>query len=81
MDDWGWEHLRPWLELRRELPRRCLSFASSTAPEPEVLGSAPQRGPGFASLAPRPECGVALPRISYAMRMRSRWRGKVFLST
>jgi len=20
MDDWGWEHLRPWLEVRRELP-------------------------------------------------------------
>jgi site-specific recombinase XerD len=20
MDEWGWEHLRPWLELRRELP-------------------------------------------------------------
>ncbi len=31
MDEWGWEHLRPWLNARAELPSgRC--SASSTAP-------------------------------------------------
>jgi len=31
MDDWGWEHLRPWLELRRELPVGAL-FCVINAP-------------------------------------------------
>ena len=26
MDAWGWEELRPWLELRPELPVRCLAL-------------------------------------------------------
>jgi integrase len=44
MDDWGWEHLRPWLSARAELPVGPL-FCSSTA--------LPAGGPGRARRSAR----------------------------
>ncbi len=41
MDDWGWEQLEPWLELRRELPVGPL-FCVITGPtaRPALVGAA-----------------------------------------
>jgi site-specific recombinase XerD len=52
MDDWGWEQLRPWLELRRELPVGALFCVINppTAGAPWASGAARQR---FKALAER----------------------------
>jgi integrase len=41
MDEWGWEHLRPWLNARAELSSGPCS-ASSTAPPAGERGQAPR---------------------------------------
>jgi integrase len=73
MDRWGWEHLEPWLELRRGLPVGPLFCVLRG---PLVVGRARLRGsaasyvlwpspPGFAVGSRRTSCG---------MRTRSRCR-------
>jgi integrase len=62
MDPWGWDHLRPWLELRTAMP---------VGPLPCVIDG-PTRGAGRATppahscgASPRrPACGAASPRTS-----------------
>jgi integrase len=48
MDEWGWNHLRPWLTARAELPAGPL-FASSTAPPADDRCRAPRSAPSSAA--------------------------------
>ena len=75
MDDWGWQELQPWLELRLELPSaRC--SASSTA-RPAADRGRPQP-PARNSAAPRPRPAYAdvSRRTNSATPTPSRWRAK-----
>ncbi len=63
MDRFGWEHLDPWLERRRQLPVGAL-FASCTAPAAAGLGRQPRSAQSCGAPAQRPACaGAWLPII------------------
>ena len=76
IDRFGWEHLDPWLERRRQLPVGAL-FLRPARPQPRpalVAGRGPLRA------AARRRQGRRAPAlgspISYATRTRSRWPTK-----
>jgi len=58
MDTWGWEHLRPWLELRIGC-RWVRCCASSTGRPGAGRGRATPPARNCASSPPRPGCGAA----------------------
>ena len=76
MDEWGWEHLRPWIDHRPEMPIGAL-FCVINGP---TCGR-PWSGPGGADTAAaprrsRPACDGASLLTSYATPMPSRWLGR-----
>jgi integrase len=76
MDEWGWEHLRPWLEHRVSC-RSELCSASSAGPLEAGHGPIPRFGRSFASSRRRRRSGAGSPRTSSATPMRSRWPARV----
>jgi integrase len=73
MDDWAWEQLEPWLEVRLELPvGRC--SASSTVRPVDGHGRPPLRARSCGRWRGRPACGGGSRRISCGTPMPSRWR-------
>ena len=69
MDEWGWEHLRPWLSARAELPVGPL-FCIIDAPPAGDRGQAPQSAPSSAGSLLRRGSGAGSRRTSCAMRTR-----------
>jgi integrase len=69
MDEWGWEHLRPWLSARAELPVGPL-FCIIDGPTAGDRGQAPRSAPSSAGSPLRRESGVASRRTSCATRTR-----------
>jgi integrase len=70
MDDWGWEHLHPWLSARAELPVGplfCIIDGPTRGGRGQALPSAASSG----TWRPRRASGAGSRRISCAMRMRS----------
>jgi hypothetical protein len=72
MDDWAWEQVEPWLQVRVELPVGPL-FASSTAPRAGAHGRPRPPAPSCATSPARPACGDASRRTNCVTRMPSRW--------
>jgi integrase len=72
MDEWAWEHLQPWIDLRLELPVGPCS-ASSTARHAGDPGHPPPRAPSCAAQRRLPACGDASRHTSSATPTRSRW--------
>jgi integrase len=75
MDEWGWEHLLAWSELRLDLPLGPL-FCIITGPTRGRPWSVQRFVRTFAARPLRPACGDASRRISCGTRMPSRWRTK-----
>ena len=76
MDRWGWEQLRPWLELRTALPVGALLcvLRGPTAGRPWAASSAREE---LSSAAVRAAaCVVGLPHISSDMPTLLRWRAR-----
>jgi integrase len=72
MDDWGWQELQPWLQLRLELPIGPLFCVINGA----TCGRPGQpRPPARSSGAPRRrlECAAASRHTNSATPTRSRW--------
>ena len=76
MDDWGWQELQPWLELRTRAPRRSAVLRHQRGDAAAEPG--PPRPHARSSGAPRPPpaCADASRRTSSAMPTPSRWRAK-----
>ena len=76
MDDWGWEQLQPWLELRRELPVGPLLCVinGTTRGRPLVIRRGPRRNCG--APPPRQACDAASRHTSSVTPTPSRWRAK-----
>ena len=72
MDDWAWEQLASWLDVRVELPVGPL-FASSPAPRAYGRGRPPPPAPSCAASPERPAYGDALRRTNCATRTPWRW--------
>ena len=70
MDDWGFEQLEPWLEVRERMPVGPL-FSSSTGARAGARGMPRPPAPRCAGAPLGPGCGVASRRISCVTRMRS----------
>ena len=75
IDDWAWEQLAPWLDVRVELPVGPL-FASSTARRAGGPGRPPPTPRSCAASPARPAWGDALRRTNCATRTPSRWRAR-----
>ena len=75
LDDWGWQELTPWLELRLELPLGPL-FCVINGTTRAGLGR--PRLPAHNSAAPRsrPACAGASRHTSSGTRTRWRWLAK-----
>ncbi len=69
MDDWGWEHLRPWLSQRPSMPLGPLFCVIDGRPEDD---HGPRQLYGYSCAASplRPACGAASPRTSSATPTR-----------
>ena len=80
MDEWGWEHLRPWLTSRAELPVGPRS-ASSTAPPAGDHGQAPRSAPSSAGLPLRRGSGIGSRHTSFATPTRWSSPGRASRST
>jgi Phage integrase family len=80
MDQWGWEHLRPWLSARAELPVGPL-FCIIEAPPAGGCGQAPRSAPSSVGSLPAPGSGAASHRTSCATRTRSSSPARAFHST
>ena len=74
MDDWAWEQLAPWLDVRVELPVGPL-FCVVNGPTRGGHGRPLRLGRSCAMWRGRPVCGGELRRTSCVTRMRSRSRG------
>jgi hypothetical protein len=72
MDDWAWEQLAPWLDVRVELPVGPL-FCVVNGPTRTPLGGRPPPAPSYDASPARPAYGDASRRTSYATPMPSRW--------
>ena len=71
MDDWAWEQLEPWLQVRVQLPvDRC--SASSTDRRAGGRGRPPRRARSFGAWPGTPACGGVRP-TSCATPTPSRW--------
>ena len=69
MDEWGWKQLRPWLQVRIELPVGPL-FCIIDGP---TRGRSWSSDPSSAGSPPAPGSGGASRRTSSATRMPLRW--------
>ena len=65
MDPWGWEHLRPWLEVRIALPVGPL-LCVLDGPTRGRPGRATPPAPNCGASPRRPACGDASRRTSCA---------------
>jgi integrase len=70
MDDWAWEQLAPWLDVRVELPVGPL-FCVSTAPRADGPGRPPPPAPSCDASPARPAYGDASRRTNCATRTPS----------
>jgi integrase len=75
MDDWGWEHLRPWLDRRAALPvgRLFCIIDGPTRGRPWTPGAVRAQ---LRRLAVQAGCGAGSRRTSSATRMRWSWRAR-----
>jgi Phage integrase family len=80
MDEWGWEHLRPWLTARPELPIGPL-FCIIDGPPADDPGRAPRFAPSSADSPRAQASGVGSPRTNCATPTRSSWRARASRST
>jgi integrase len=76
MDDWAWEQLEPWLDVRVELPIGPLFCTSSDRPA-AAAGRPPQRATNCATPRRSPASGDDSRRTSSATPTPSRWRARV----
>jgi hypothetical protein len=72
MDEWAWEQLQPWLELRVGLPVGPLFCIVNGRPA-DGFARAQPRAPRCAKPPQTPACDGASPRTSCATHTRSRW--------
>jgi hypothetical protein len=72
MDDWGWEHLRPWLSRRVELPLAPL-FCVIDGPTSGRPWAAPAVRIQFCRLAATQGCGADSLRTSCVTPAPLRW--------
>jgi integrase len=80
MDEWGWEHLLAWSELRLDLPVGPL-FCVITGPTRGDLGP-PQRCARICAARPlRPACAAASRPISCGTLTPSKWPTKACRSS
>ena len=77
MDAWAWEHLQPWLDMRRELPVGPLLWIINGRRE-ETTGGPPRHAPSCDAPPPRPECGAALRHTSSDTPTPSRRPAKAY---
>jgi integrase len=75
MDDWAWEQLAPWLDVRVELPVGPL-FCVVTGPTADGRGPPAPPARNCAASPARPGCVGASRRTSCGTRMPSRWPAK-----
>jgi site-specific recombinase XerC len=80
MDAWAWAQLRPWLEVRVGLPIGPL-FCVISGPTRGRPWSSSQARVTLHRTAARAGVRRRFARISFAMRMRSRWQGRDSPST
>jgi hypothetical protein len=76
MDAWGWEHLQPWLDMRRELPVGPLLCVINGATRGRRWSPAAARA-GLRRVPPRQECGAGSRPTSFGTLTPSRWPAKV----
>jgi integrase len=77
MDAWGWDELRPWLELRTELPVGAL-LCVSTARRVGATGRLLRHARSCGARPPLPGFGAASRRTNCATPARSRWHAKAY---
>ena len=75
MDAWGWEELRPWLELRPELPVGAL-LCASPARRAAATGHPLRHARRCGARLRRPGFGAASRRTNCATPTPSRWPAK-----
>jgi integrase len=80
MDEWGWEHLRPWLSGRAELPVGPL-FYIIDGPTRGDRGQPPRSAPSSAGSPLGRGSGAGSRRTSCATRTRSNWPARACRST
>jgi hypothetical protein len=80
MDPWGWEHLRPWLELRMAMPVGPL-LCVIDGPTAAGLGRATPPAPNSDASPPRPACGGGSRRTNSATPTPSNSRTRGSRST
>jgi hypothetical protein len=75
MDAWGWEHLQPWLDVRREFPVGPLLCVINGATRGRHWSPAAAR----AELrAHRHQCGAASHHTNFGTPTPSRWLAKTY---
>ena len=75
MDDWGWDHVQPWAQHRRQLPVGAFFCVLDGPTAGRAWSPTGARGE-LRRLAARATCGGALRRISCVTLMRWRWPGR-----
>jgi integrase-like protein len=75
MDEWAWEHLQPWIDIRVDLPVGPL-FCVINGQRADGRGHPRRHALICAAWRPEPACADGSHLISFATRMPSKWLTK-----
>lgn len=81
MDEWGWEHLRPWLDQREQMPVGPLFCIVCGPTRGAAVADHGLPAPSFAASPPRRRSAGASRRISSGTPTPWRWHARVCRST